>query len=107
MSPDHLDQYNYNYRKEYALQNLELPKIKKMTIISSTIKTMKWSKLPSKLDLVKQIPFSMKEKLEEGGYTEEEKNCVVKLHDEFSMKIEDLSLMGTHNVLIVCRINSW
>ena len=39
----------------------------------------------------------MKEKLEEGGYTEEEK-IVVKLHDEFSMKIEDLSLMGTHNV---------
>ncbi len=55
-------------------------------------------KLLQELDLrVKQIPFSMKEKLEEGGYTEEEK-IVVKLHDEFSMKIEDLSLMGTHNV---------
>jgi UDP-N-acetylmuramoylalanine--D-glutamate ligase len=46
---------------------------------------------------VKQIPFSMKEKLNEGGYTEGEK-LYVKLQDEFSMRIDELSIMGTHNV---------
>ena len=98
LSPDHLDQYNYNY-EEYALAKFRIAENQENDNYFIYNKDDEMSqKLLQELDLrVKQIPFSMKEKLEEGGYTEEEK-IVVKLHDEFSMKIEDLSLMGTHNV---------
>lgn len=98
LSPDHLDQYNYNY-EEYALAKFRIAENQENDNYFIYNKDDEMSqKLLQELDLrVKQIPFSMKEKFEEGGYTEEEK-IVVKLHDEFSMKIEDLSLMGTHNV---------
>jgi UDP-N-acetylmuramoylalanine--D-glutamate ligase len=43
------------------------------------------------------IPFSTKEKLKEGGFIKDDK-IVVKLADEFSMKIDELSLVGNHNV---------
>ena len=54
--------------------------------------------LLEKLELKAQmIPFSTKEKLKEGGFIKDDK-IVVKLADEFSMKIDELSLVGNHNV---------
>ncbi len=43
------------------------------------------------------IPFSLKEKLNEGGYSVDNE-LVVKLQEDFRMKISDLSLVGNHNV---------
>ena len=43
------------------------------------------------------IPFSTKEKLKEGGFIDDDK-IMVKLADEFSMKVEELSLVGNHNI---------
>ncbi len=55
-------------------------------------------KLLGQLDIrAKMVPFSMKEKLNFGGFVEGE-NMVVHLDDGFSMKIDDLSLQGSHNV---------
>lgn len=98
LSPDHLDQYNYNY-EEYALAKFRIAENQENDNYFIYNKDDEMSqKLLLQLDLrVKQIPFSMKEKLSEGAYTEGEK-LIVKLHDEFSMKIDELSLMGTHNV---------
>lgn len=39
----------------------------------------------------------MKEKLNEGGYSVDNE-LVVKLQEDFRMKISDLSLVGNHNV---------
>lgn len=98
LSPDHLDQYNYNY-EEYALAKFRIAENQENDNYFIYNKDDEMSqKLLQQLDFrVKQIPFSMKEKLNEGGYTEGEK-LYVKLQDEFSMRIDELSIMGTHNV---------
>lgn len=98
LSPDHLDQYNYNY-EEYALAKFRIAENQENDNYFIYNKDDEMSqKLLQQLDFkVKQIPFSMKEKLNEGAYTEGEK-LYVKLQDEFSMRIDELSLMGTHNV---------
>ena len=98
LSPDHLDQYNYNY-EEYALAKFRIAENQENDNYFIYNKDDEMSqKLLQQLDFkVKQIPFSMKEKLNEGAYTEGEK-LYIKLQDEFSMRIDELSLMGTHNV---------
>jgi len=54
--------------------------------------------LLEKLEIkAKMIPFSTKEKLSEGGFVNEDE-IVVKMKDEFSMKVDELSLLGNHNV---------
>lgn len=98
LSPDHLDQYNYNY-EEYALAKFRIAENQENDNYFIYNKDDEMSqKLLQQLDFkVKQIPFSMKDKLTEGGYAEGEK-LMVKLQDEFSMRIDELSIMGTHNV---------
>ena len=99
LSPDHLDQYNYNY-EEYALAKFLIAENQENDNYFIYNKDDEMSmKLLQELNLrVKKIPFSMKEKLDEGGYSVDE-NLVVKLREEFSMKIEDLVLVGKHNVV--------
>jgi UDP-N-acetylmuramoylalanine--D-glutamate ligase len=54
--------------------------------------------LLEKLEIkAKMIPFSLKEKLKEGGYLTEDK-MTIKLDGEFSMKIDELALVGNHNI---------
>jgi len=98
LSPDHLDQYNYNY-EEYALAKFRIAENQENDNYFIYNKDDEMSmKLLQELNLrVKKIPFSMKEKLDEGGYSVDE-NLVIKLREEFSMKIEDLALVGKHNV---------
>ncbi len=98
LSPDHLDQYNYNY-EEYALAKFRIAENQENDNYFIYNKDDEMSqKILEKLDFgVNKIPFTLKEKLVNGGYTEDEK-LIVKLQDEFSMKIDELSLVGTHNV---------
>lgn len=98
LSPDHLDQYNYNY-EEYALAKFRIAENQENDNYFIYNKDDEMSqKILEKLDIgVNKIPFTLKEKLANGGYTEDEK-LIVKLQDEFSMKIDELSLVGTHNV---------
>lgn len=98
LSPDHLDQYNYNY-EEYALAKFRIAENQENDNYFIYNKDDEMSvRLLQELNLrVKKIPFSMKEKLDEGGYSVDE-NLVIKLREEFSMKIEDLALVGKHNV---------
>ena len=70
LSPDHLDQYNYNY-EEYAL---------------------------AKYINAKKLLFSLNEGLEEGGFATND-HIFVKLEGRtFSMPIGEMSLVGKHNV---------
>ncbi|MDY3317004.1 UDP-N-acetylmuramoyl-L-alanine--D-glutamate ligase [Riemerella anatipestifer] len=98
LSQDHLDQYNYNY-EEYALAKFRITENQEYDNFFIYNKDDEMSqKILQELDLkVKKVPFSIKETLAEGGYMDDE-NIVVKLQDEFTMKIRDLALIGNHNV---------
>lgn len=98
LSQDHLDQYNYNY-EEYALAKFRITENQENDNFFIYNKDDEMSmKLLEKLEIkAKKIPFSLKEKLKEGGFVMDDK-MVVKIDDEFSMKIEELSLLGNHNI---------
>ena len=98
LSPDHLDQYNYNY-EEYALAKFKIAENQENDNYFIYNKDDEMSqKLLKQLDLkVNKIAFSMKEKLAEGGFIEDG-NIMVQLTESFSMRIEDLSLVGNHNI---------
>ncbi|MCD0477045.1 UDP-N-acetylmuramoyl-L-alanine--D-glutamate ligase [Chryseobacterium sp. LC2016-29] len=98
LSKDHLDQYNYNY-EEYALAKFRITENQENDNFFIYNKDDEMSKnILEKFEIkAKMIPFSTKEKLNEGGFVNGDK-IVVKLKDEFSMKIEELSLLGNHNV---------
>lgn len=99
LSKDHLDQYNYNY-EEYALAKFRIAENQENDNFFIYNKDDEMSKnLLEKLEIkAKMIPFSTREQLPEGGFVTGEDTIVVKLQDEFSMKIDDLSLIGNHNV---------
>ncbi|WP_332025216.1 UDP-N-acetylmuramoyl-L-alanine--D-glutamate ligase [Kaistella sp.] len=98
LSQDHLDQYNYNY-EEYALAKFRIAENQENDnfFIYNKDDEMSMNLLENLEIKAKMIPFSLKEKLKEGGYLTKDK-MVVKLHDEFSMKIDELALVGNHNV---------
>ena len=98
LSQDHLDQYNYNY-EEYALAKFRITENQENDNFFIYNKDdMMSQNLLEKLEIkAKMIPFSTKEKLKEGGYIKDNK-MIVKLTDEFSMKIDELSLVGNHNI---------
>lgn len=98
LSQDHLDQYNYNY-EEYALAKFRITENQENDNFFIYNKDDEMSKnILEKLEVkAKMIPFSTKEQLAEGGFVNEDR-IEVKLKDNFSMKIDELSLLGTHNV---------
>lgn len=98
LSQDHLDQYNYNY-EEYALAKFRITENQENDNFFIYNKDDEMSlNLLGKLEIkAKMIPFSTKEKLKEGGYLTENK-IMVRLADDFSMQIEELSLIGNHNI---------
>ncbi|MFB9120568.1 UDP-N-acetylmuramoyl-L-alanine--D-glutamate ligase [Bergeyella porcorum] len=98
LSPDHLDQYNYNY-EEYALAKFRIAENQENDNFFIYNKDDEMSRsLLEKIEIkAKKLPFSLDEKLDEGAYATEDK-IFVKLQEEFSMKIEELSIVGKHNV---------
>lgn len=98
LSQDHLDQYNYNY-EEYALAKFRIAENQENDNFFIYNKDDEMSlKLLSKLEIrAKKVPFTLKGKLKNGGFLNDDR-MVVKLDDEFSMNVEDLSLVGNHNV---------
>lgn len=98
LSPDHLDQYNYNY-EEYALAKFKIAENQENDNYFIYNKDDEMSqKLLQELDLkVKLVPFSIKDKLAEGGYVSNGE-MKVKLATSFSMQIDELALVGNHNV---------
>lgn len=98
LSQDHLDQYNYNY-EEYAMAKFRIAENQENDnfFIYNKDDQMSMNLLEQLAIRAKKIPFSLKEKLGEGGYLHNEK-IIVKTEDEFSMKIAELSLVGNHNI---------
>ena len=98
LSQDHLDQYNYNY-EEYALAKFRIAENQVNDNFFIYNKDDEMSEnLLQKLEIkAKMLPFSLKEKVKEGAYATENK-IFVKLQQEFSMNVEELSLVGNHNI---------
>lgn len=98
LSKDHLDQYNYNY-EEYALAKFRITENQENDNFFIYNKDDRMSMdLLEKLEIkAKMIPFSTQEKLKEGGFIKDGK-IMVKLDEDFFMKIEELSLVGNHNI---------
>ena len=98
LSQDHLDEYNYNY-EEYALAKFRIAENQEKNNFFIYNKDDEMSiNLLEKLEInAKMIPFSTKEKMKEGGFINDGK-LIVKMENEFSMKIEELSLVGNHNI---------
>ena len=98
LSQDHLDQYNYNY-DEYALAKFRITENQENDNFFIYNKDDEMSmNLLERLEIkAKMLPFSLREKVKEGGYADEDK-IFVKLQEEFSMRIDELSLVGNHNV---------
>ncbi len=98
LSQDHLDQYNYNY-EEYALAKFRITENQENDNFFIYNKDDEMSlSLLEKLEIkAKMIPFSTTEKLKEGGFIHDNK-LVVKLENDFAMKIDELSLVGNHNI---------
>ena len=99
ITPDHLDRYDYqmqNYtdskfriiqnqtENDWFIYNYDDPIIQE-EISKRTIKA-------------KQAPFSLKEKIDLGGYYEESKQQItININDQLTMSIHDLALKGKHN----------
>ena len=98
LSQDHLDQYNYNY-EDYAMAKFRIAENQENDnfFIYNKDDEMSMNLLEKLAIKAKKIPFSTKEKLSEGGFIHKDK-IVVKVEDEFSMKIAELSLVGNHNI---------
>lgn len=98
LSRDHLDQYNYNY-EEYALAKFRIAENQDANNFFIYNKDDEMSKsILEKLDLkVTKVPFSLEEKLEKGAFSIDE-NFVVNINEGFTMNIDELSLVGKHNV---------
>ncbi|MGL6037630.1 MAG: UDP-N-acetylmuramoyl-L-alanine--D-glutamate ligase [Soonwooa sp.] len=98
LSKDHLDQYNYDY-EEYALAKFRITENQDQQNFFIYNKDDEMSqKILEKLDLkVNKVPFSMTQKLDYGAYATDS-NIIVNGEEHFEMKIEELSLMGKHNV---------
>ena len=98
LSQDHLDQYNYNY-EEYAMAKFRIAENQENNnfFIYNKDDEMSMNLLEQLAIRAKKVPFSVKEKLNEGGCVDDDK-IIVKIEDEFSMKIAELSLVGNHNI---------
>lgn len=99
LSPDHLDQYNYVYQnyvdaKFKITQNQEEKDIFIFNLDDEM--TQKW--MENHEVKAQKIPFTLKQKIEKGAYSDGNKIHINNINDTFEMTIEELSLKGQHNV---------
>lgn len=99
LSPDHLDQYNYNY-EEYAFAKFRIVENQENDnyFIYNRDDEMSLNILQKLEVKAQKFPFSLKEKLKEGGYAADQKIHVHTADSSFSMETEEINIKGSHNV---------
>ncbi len=99
LSKDHLDQYNYNY-EEYTLAKFKITENQENSDFFIYNKDDEMSKsLLQKLDIkAKKIPFSLVDIMGFGAFADQQSLHVKGINDDFTMILEELSLIGKHNV---------
>ncbi|MDB5124416.1 MAG: murD [Mucilaginibacter sp.] len=99
ITPDHLDRYEYKL-ENYAASKFRITQNQTDNDFfiycaddPETIKGME-----TRTFAAKQLPFSIKKKVEPGAYLEKD-NIVINTHQEhFQMSITELALQGKHNI---------
>lgn len=97
ITPDHLDRYEYNMQnyinsKFRILQNQSSEDWFIYNYDDEVIRT----ELTKREVKARTAPFSLKEKLELGGYADAQQ-ITININDQFTMSIHDLALKGKHN----------
>ncbi|MFZ9028796.1 MAG: UDP-N-acetylmuramoyl-L-alanine--D-glutamate ligase [Crocinitomicaceae bacterium] len=98
ITPDHLDRYEYKM-ENYINSKFRI--IQNQTADDWFIYNKDDKNITSWLDTgsinAQQAPFSLTEKVEQGGYLNEEQ-ITINIKDQFTMSIHELALKGKHNV---------
>lgn len=101
ITPDHLDRYNYemqNYvdSKFRVIQN----QTEADSFIFCIDDEMIAKELTKKIIKAKQFPFSIKQKVEQGAYLNENNQLVINTNNSnpLFMTIQELALQGKHNI---------
>jgi UDP-N-acetylmuramoylalanine--D-glutamate ligase len=97
ITPDHLDRYNYDMQlyvdaKYRIIQN----QTENDWFIYNYDDPIVRTEIEKRKPKAKMAPFSLKEKLEQGGYLENEE-LIINIQKQFTMSIHDLALKGKHN----------
>ncbi len=97
ITPDHLDRYNYDMQlyvdaKFRVIQN----QTEKDWFIYNYDDPILKTEIEKRKPIAQLAPFSLNQKLEQGGYLENEE-FIIKIHKQFTMSIHDLALKGKHN----------
>ncbi|MEO6901704.1 MAG: UDP-N-acetylmuramoyl-L-alanine--D-glutamate ligase [Bacteroidia bacterium] len=101
ITPDHLDRYDYQFEK-YAASKLRI--IQNQTESDSFIYCMDdieiMNHLKDKKIIAKPYPISIKEKVEQGAYLNENNQVVINTNqlNPLLMTIQELALQGKHNL---------
>lgn len=98
LSPDHLDQYNYNF-EEYALAKFRITENQTQENFFIFNKDDEMSlQLLKKVQIQSEhVPFSVHTQLSFGGYLEDHK-LKLHVHGDFEIEEADLGIQGIHNV---------
>jgi len=99
ITPDHLDRYN-NQMENYIKSKFRITQNMSESdcFIFCADDEISISHLNNIVLKAKQLPFSQKEKVEEGAYIEDEQIKVKYEDREYNMFIDELSLQGKHNI---------
>ena len=103
LSPDHLDQYNYQY-EEYALAKFKIAQNQEPQDFfiynqNDEMSTRLLKDLPLRAH---KIPFSLKENLDEGASLRDGR-LEISLASPFLIEVKELSLVGIHNAAKIGR----
>ena len=99
LSPDHLDRYNYDYKK-YIESKFRITMNQAATDYliydADDVEIENW--LKKNTTKAKLMPFSLKNKMEQGAYIKDKNIIVTTKSNTFIMSITALALQGKHNV---------
>jgi UDP-N-acetylmuramoylalanine--D-glutamate ligase len=99
ITPDHMDRYDNDFQKyvDSKFRIINNQKKDDFFIYCDDDETIRKEIIRRKIN-AKKIPFSIKRKVEEGGYTEENKLIININQTELFMNIHELALQGKHNI---------
>lgn len=101
ITPDHLDRYDYKMEK-YADSKFRITQnqTKDDAFIYCVDDPVTMSMIEGKNIKAKQYPFSIKQKVEQGAFLDENKQLIINTNNTnpLNMTIQELALQGKHNI---------
>ncbi|HET6245583.1 MAG: UDP-N-acetylmuramoyl-L-alanine--D-glutamate ligase [Bacteroidetes bacterium] len=99
ISPDHLDRYEYKMENYISSKLRVIQNQQKDDVFIYCLDDENITNELKKLEInAVQFPFSIKEKVEQGAYLNEEQLIIQTNNDPISMSIHELALQGKHNL---------